>query len=531
MGDAADRGEPAFREPPVQGSGPRGMVYLVGAGPGDRGLITVRGLEALRRADVVVYDHLANPSLLDECCDGCERVYVGKQAGRRALPQERINALLAERALRGGTVVRLKGGDPFVFGRGGEEALELARRGIPFAVVPGVTAAVAAAACAGIPLTHRGLASSAALITGHEDPAKTGNRVDWDRLALGAGTLAVYMGVKNLPRITERLLSAGLPTDTPAALILWGTLNRQQTLTAELGGIAALAEKAGVEPPAVLVVGEVVGLRRELRWFDTRPLFGRTVVVTRGRRQAPELSGALEELGARVRELPTIAMQPVEDSSALDGAIQELGAYAWVVFTSVNGVEAFFSALERAGQDARGLAGTRAAAIGPETAARLREHGIRADLVPGRFTSRALLASFASLQKDYRGERFLLPGSDIAGDLLPAGLEEMGAEVTALPVYRTLAPAYRPEEADEVFGRAPDLVTFTASSTARNLAAILRSCGRERYAKRIRGACIGPVTAETARDLGIEVAVEARTHTIAGLVEAIEHYFRGEGGA
>jgi uroporphyrinogen III methyltransferase/synthase len=504
-------------------------VYLVGAGPGDRGLITVRGLEALRRADVVVYDHLASPSLLEECGAGCERMYVGKQAGRRALAQERINALLAEHAGRGRTVVRLKGGDPFVFGRGGEEALELARRGIPFAVVPGVTSAAAAAACAGIPLTHRGLVSSATLVTGHEDPGKAGGRVDWDRLGRGAGTLAVYMGVRNLPRITARLLSAGLPPGTPSALIRWGTLNRQQTLTAELGEIASLAVKAGLEPPAVLVVGETVGLRRELRWFENRPLFGRTLVVTRGRRQAPELSGALEELGALVRELPTVAIRPVDEPSALDGAVGELGSYAWVVFTSVNGVEFFFSALERAGLDARALAGTRAAAIGPETAARLREHGVRADLVPGRFTSRALLGSFAARKKGCTGERFLLPGSDIAGDLLPAGLEEMGAEVTRLPVYRNLAPGYRAEEVDEVFGQAPDLVTFTSSSTARNLAAILRSCGREEYLGRIRGACIGPVTAETARGQGIEVALEAPAHTVAGLVRAIQTYFRGKG--
>lgn len=529
MDDTAGRRDPAHDKPRAQGAGPPGMVYLVGAGPGDRGLITVRGLEALRKAEVVVYDHLANPSLLDECPEACERVYVGKQAGRRALSQEEINALLAARALEGETVVRLKGGDPFVFGRGGEEALALSRRGIPFAVVPGVTAAVAAAACAGIPLTHRGIASSAALITGHEDPAKTGGEVDWNRLALGADTLAVYMGVRNLQRITARLLSAGLPAGTPAALIRWGTLNRQQTLAADLGGIAALAEKAGLEPPAVLVVGKVVGLRGELRWFDDRPLSGRTVVVTRARRQAPALSTALEELGARVQEFPTILIQPVEDTTWLHGAIRELGSYTWIVFTSVNGVQIFFTALGRAGGDARAFAGVRVAAIGSQTAACLREHGVRADLVPGRFTSRALLASFASLKEDRQGERFLIPGSDLAGDPLPAGLEEMGAEVVVLPVYRNLAPAYRAEEVDQVFGRNPDLVTFTASSTARNLAAALRSCGREEYLGRIRCACIGPVTAETARGLGFEVAVEAPEHTIGGLVEAVKRSFHGGG--
>jgi uroporphyrinogen III methyltransferase/synthase len=505
-----------------------GVVYIVGAGPGDEDLITVRGIQALREADVVVYDYLANPSLLDECPEGCRRIYVGKMAEKHSLPQEQISGLLVEQARLGKAVVRLKGGDPFVFGRGGEEALDLAANGIPFVVVPGITAAVAAAAYAGIPLTHRGLASSAALITGHEDPFKADSDVDWESLALGAGTLAVYMGVKNLPFIVERLLSAGRSADTPAALIRWGTLNKQQTLTGRLGQIAGLAEKQGYGPPAILVVGKVVGLREKLHWFDTRPLFGKKVVVTRSRNQASELSRALRRSGAEVRELPSICISPAEDLSGLDRQLEHLDTFSWIVFTSVNGVEVFFSRIERAGQDARALSGVKVAVIGEQTADRLRKHGIRADLVPERFTSEAVLARFTELKEDYRGERFLFPGSEISGELLPAGLEEMGAEVVRLPVYRNRVPDYSAEEVDEVFENNPDLVTFTSSSTVNHLAEILQSCGRANYLKAIRGACIGPVTAETARKRGIPVILEASPHSIDGLVSAIEHHFRAK---
>jgi len=503
-----------------------GLVYIVGAGPGDEDLITLRGVQALREADVVVYDYLANPSLLDECSRDCERIYVGKMAGKHSLPQEEINGLLVDRARRGKTVVRLKGGDPFVFGRGGEEAIELAAAGIPFAVVPGITAAIAAAAYAGIPLTHRGLASSAALITGHEDPTKADSDVDWERLALGAGTLTVYMGVKNLPVIVDRLMSAGRSAETPAALIQWGTLNRQQTLTGRLGEIAALAEQQRFGPPAILVVGEVVGLREKLRWFDTRPLFGKRVVVTRSRGQASELSAALRRLGAEVPELPSISISPMEDLSELDRHLEKLGAFSWIVFTSVNGVDVFFSRVERAGLDARTLSGIKVAVMGEETAARLRGHGIIADLVPDRFTSEAILGRFAELKPDYRGERFLFPGSAIARELLPAGLEKMGAEVVRLPVYRNLVPEYTPEEVDAVFEDTPDLVAFTSSSTVNHLVEILEFCGRSRYLESIRGACIGPVTAETARRRDIPVILEADVHSIDGLVRAIEQHFR-----
>ncbi|MEE8592186.1 MAG: uroporphyrinogen-III C-methyltransferase [Spirochaetia bacterium] len=506
----------------------RGIVYIVGAGPGDEGLITTRGVEALQRAEVVIYDYLANPVLLDNCPESCERICVGKMAGKHSLPQEEINALLVARALEGKIVVRLKGGDPFVFGRGGEEALELARQDIPFAVVPGITSALAAAAYAGIPLTHRGMASTVVLITGHEDPKKADSDVDWDRLAVGAGTLAIYMGVKNLPGIVNRLTGAGRPADTPAALIQWGTLNRQKTLTGTLADIAALADARGFDPPAILVVGEVVDLREKLRWFDTRSLVGRKIVVTRSRNQASDLSRGLRELGAEVLEFPSIAIMALENLAKLDQVFKELSSFSWIVFTSVNGVQVFFSRLEQAGLDARALSTTKVAAIGTGTSCRLRGFGIRADLIPQRFTSEAVLETFAELKTDYSKERILFPGSEIGRELLPAGLEDLGAEVVRVPIYRNLIPKYSEEEVDSIFNEEPDLVTFTSSSTVTNLAEILRSCGRERYLRQIRGACIGPVTTRSARDQGIQVLVESSPHTISALIRAIKHYFQAK---
>ncbi len=503
-----------------------GKVFIVGAGPGDPALLTLRGAQALQEAEVLVYDHLANPRLLERCRPECERIYAGKSAGRQALSQEAINRLLVEQALRGKRVVRLKGGDPFMFGRGGEEALELAERGIEFEVVPGITAATAASAYAGIPLTHRGLASSAALVTGHEEPGKPESDVRWELLAAGAGTLAVYMGVKNLAAIVERLLRHGRPPGTPAALIRWGTLPDQQTLTAPLGEIVERCGQAGFQPPALLVVGEVVRLREKLRWFDTRPLFGRRIVVTRSRGQASQLSALLEGMGARVIEFPTIEIAPVEDLSPLDRAIGGLEAFSWLVFTSANGVEIFFARLFGLGRDGRALHGLRVAAIGGQTASRLEDFGIRADLVPERFTSAGTLEAFrAVFGASLQGESVLLPGSEIARDELPEGLREMGARVVQVPVYRNLRPDYSEEQLEALFSPPVDLVTFTSSSTATHLAAILDGCGRGSRLKELKGASIGPVTTRTARELGIPVAVESPQQTVAGLAEAIRAYF------
>lgn len=505
-----------------------GKVYIIGAGPGDRDLITVKGLKKLKEAEVIIYDYLANLELLEECAPGSERLYVGKMGGNHAKSQDEINTLLVTKAREGKIVARLKGGDPFVFGRGGEEALELASRGIRFEIIPGITAAVAAAAYAGIPLTHRGLASTAALVTGHEDPGKAESDMDWQALGAGSGTLAFYMGVKNLSAIAGQLMKHGRKADTPVALIRWGTLNCQETLTGTLEDISERAREARFAPPAILLVGDVVTLRERLRWFDTRPLFGRRIVVTRSRAQASDLSSSLRDLGAQVSELPTIDIEPVEDFTALDRAFRGLSSFSWIVFTSVNSVQIFFSRLLAAGLDSRALGGVRIAAVGPVTAS-IERFGLVPDLVPERFTSEETLKVFRALKDDYRGEKILFPGSEIARDLLPAGLEAMGAEVVRIPVYRNLVPEYSGDTLDKILAEA-DLVTFTSSSTVTNLASILREHGREEYLKRIRGASIGPVTSGTAKQLGIAVTLEAGTQTIRGLVEAIENYLTQEEG-
>lgn len=507
-----------------------GRVYLVGAGPGDPGLLTVRGAALLRRAEVVVYDHLAAPELLDLCPPACERIYAGKEAGAHTLGQGEIQRLLVARAREGRTVVRLKGGDPFLFGRGGEEALALAEEGVEYQVVPGVTAAAGAAACAGIPLTQRGLASMVTLATGHEDPLKEEGGLDWAALAAG-GTVVFYMGVRQLPAIVSRLLEHGRAGSTPAALIRWGTLPRQRTLVAPLERIAGQAAQAGMGPPALLVVGEVVSLRERLAWFERRPLFGRRVVVTRaaGPGGEEELPGLLAGLGAEVACFPTIEIRPAVDPGPLDRAMEGLRRYDWIVFTSPNGVQAFFERLLRAGLDARALGGVRLAVIGPQTGERLASFGLRADRAPQQATSEELLETFRAAGEDLAGRRVLFPGSQIASDLLPAGLESLGARVERLAAYRTLVPAPGGEELERTFAAAPDLVTFTSGSTARHLAGMLDRAGRGGLLAALRGASIGPMTSAELRKLGIAVAVEAAEHTVPGLARAVERHFRQAG--
>ena len=502
-----------------------GKVYIVGAGPGDAGLITQRAVQVLQEAQAVVYDNLANEELLEHCSSQCERIYVGKMAGCHTKPQGEINRLLIEKALEKKTVVRLKGGDPFVFGRGGEEALELAAAGLEFEVVPGITAAVAASAYAGIPLTQRGICSSVSLITGHEDPEKAESQILWEHISPGTGTLVFYMGVKNLPHIASHLIKNGRPGSTPAALIRWGTLNNQETLTGTLETIAAQALEAGFLPPAVLVVGEVVQLRDKLRWFDNRPLFGKRILVTRSRSQSSELSSRLRALGAQAVEFPTIEITTMDDYGDLDNAIGRLDDFSWILFTSVNGVYIFFERLLKAGLDSRALEGVKVAVIGEQTAARLKGFGIIADLQPERFTSEAALEAFRSRKEDLRGRRVLFPGSEIARDILPEGLRKLGAEVVIVPVYRNLRPEYTDGELDELFDTPPDLITFTSSSTVTNLASILRGHHRENFLERIRGASIGPVTSATARENGIHVVTEAAPHTIPSLVYSILDYY------
>jgi uroporphyrinogen III methyltransferase/synthase len=478
-------------------------VYLVGAGPGDPGLITVRGAELLARADVVVFDRLAHPSLLDLAPSGAERIDVGKAPGRVAMDQDGINATLVEHGLAGRLVVRLKGGDPFVFGRGGEEAEALIDAGVPFEVVPGITSAIAAPAYAGIPVTHRGLSTHVTIVTGHEDPAKGSTDTDWPALARAGGTLVILMGAGRLATIVDLLMANGRAPETPVAAVRWGTRAEQSTTRATLATITAL----GVASPSAIVVGPVAGL--DLAWFEARPLFGRRIVVTRAREQASGLRTRLEELGAEVIELPTITIEP------LPVAVPRLGDIAWLVFTSANGVDGFFTrGLAARELDARSLGAVRVAAIGPGTAAALARFGVRPDLVPERFVAESLLEAFPPALS---GERVVLARAEQARDVLPEGLERLGYAVEVLPVYRTVAATPDPADLERVRAGEVDAITFTSSSTVTNFCDLVG--GLPDPAPEI--VSIGPVTSDTARARGLTVTAEADPHTIDGLVTAL----------
>jgi uroporphyrinogen III methyltransferase / synthase len=503
------------------------MIYLVGSGPGDPGLLTLKGLECLREADAVVYDRLAPESLLEHAGSDTELIYVGKQPGdREAMKQEEINALLVELGGAGKTVVRLKGGDPYVFGRGGEEALALIDAGLSFEVVPGVTSGIAAPAYAGMPVTHRGVATSVAFVTGHEDPAKGRRDVDWSRVANGADTLVLYMGVGRLREISAELVSAGRSPATPVAVIRWGTVPEQRTVTGTLGDIAGRVAEAGLGPPAITVVGDVVALRGAgLAFYERRPLFGRRVVVTRARAQAGELSKRLVRLGAEVLEFPTIEIRTPADFGPLDAAILDLDTFDWLVFTSVNGVEGFLARLAHHRLDLRAVPrGAKVAAIGPATAQRLGEAGLRVDVVPREFRAEALLEALPV--ESLAGRKILIPRAKVARDVLPERLRGAGAEVVVPPVYES-APSSKGKElvAERLEAGAVDCVTFTASSTVENFAGVFGEREAVRLLSRARVACIGPITAGTAREHGIRVDAEAREYTIPGLVEAVADLF------
>ena len=501
-----------------------GKVWLLGAGPGAPGLITMAGSACLAQADVVVYDRLAHPHVLDLAPREAERIYVGKQSESHTMGQADINDLLIARAREGKRVVRLKGGDSFVFGRGGEEAEALASAGVPFAVAPGVSSAVAAPAYAGIPITHRGLASSFAVVTGHEDPTKEGSSINWANLATGVDTLVFLMGVKSLPMIVDELLQHGRPADTPAAVIEWGTLPRQRTVSGTLVDIVDRVAEVRLGPPAVTVVGEVVRLRESLRWFDQRPLFGKRVLVTRTRRQASALTQALSEAGAEPIELPTIEIEPRADDTSVQAAIRALqgGRYRWVVFTSANGVDLFFEPLRRRGLDARAFASSKVAAIGPGTAEALAARGILADVVPDEFVAEGLLRALAS--EEMGGQWVLLPRAEGGRRELVDGLNAMGARVDELPLYAATVP--REPDAEGLRRlRAGDVnvVALASSSAARNLVQMLG--GDVEPLARALIACIGPVTARTVEEMGLVAPLVAEEHTIIGLVQALEEHF------
>jgi uroporphyrinogen III methyltransferase/synthase len=509
-----------------------GTVYLVGAGPGEPGLITVRGAELLRRADVVIYDALANPKLLAHC-PSAAAIYVGKRAASHSMTQDQINALLVEHGKKpGNRVVRLKGGDPFVFGRGGEECEALANAGIPFEVVPGITAAIAAPAYAGIPVTHRDLNSSFTFLTGHEkeeeyrdDQAKArrsggGSDVDWKSIAK-LPCLAFYMGVKSLPRICRNLIDHGMNPDTPAATIQWGTTPRQRTITGTITTLPALVADAKLTPPALTIIGQVVRLRERMNWFETRPLFGQTVVVTRTREQASDLSDQLTALGANVLEAPTIELAPATDPAVVSAALAD-GPWDWVIFTSRNGVTATKSALFASGLDARAFGNARIATVGDATAAAVREElSLRVDLCPREFVAEALADALAN-QAEIRGKRFLLLRAEIARAVLIDRLTRGGAAaVRDVAVYETRPAAALPTEVTQALAtNAVDWITFTSSSTAKNFAGLLGT-GYATQLECINLASIGPVTTATLRELGLTPTVQAEPHTIGALVDAI----------
>jgi uroporphyrinogen III methyltransferase/synthase len=505
----------------------KGMVYLVGAGPGDPGLLTLKGMECIKMADVIVYDRLAGGGILAHAGKGAQLIYVGKGPDKHTLKQEEINRLLVEKAAAGKIVTRLKGGDPFVFGRGGEEAQVLREAGISFEVVPGVTSAVAVPAYAGIPVTHRGIASSFSVITGNEDPDKEDSDLDWEGMARGTGTLVFLMGMSNLSTIAAQLIKHGKPGETPVAVIMWGTRTNQRTLVARLDDVARRAGEEGFENPSVIVVGGVASLRESLNWFEKKPLFGCRVLVTRSREQASALSRAIKDLGGEAIEFPTIEIREPLDYLPLDRAIDAAGKYRWIIFTSANGAKYFFDRMFGLGVDIRELKGANICAIGPKTREALEGYGLKVEYVPAEYIAEEIAAGLKG--KILPGDRVLLPRADIARKALARLLAAEGALVDEVTTYRTVAGGGGREMVRAMLEKGEiNYVTFTSSSTVKNFVGLV---GEEDYKGLLSGAkvaCIGPVTADTARGLGLAVDIEAGRYTIEGLLEAIlEDYARG----
>ena len=497
-----------------------GHCYLVGAGPGDLGLVTLRAKEAVENGDVLIYDYLCNPEILLWAKSDAEKIYVGKKAGAHTLTQEEINELLVKKTAAGLRVVRLKGGDPFVFGRGGEEALALAREKLSFEIVPGVSSAIAAPAYAGIPVTHRGMATQVTFFTGHEDPTKMESSLDFAELANLKGTKVMLMGVDRLGIITSKLLENGANPATPVTLIRWGTTPQQETLTGTLSTISELAEKAAFKAPAIAVFGEVARLRDDLRWFDKRPLFGKRIVVTRSRKQAGVLTKSLAELGADVIEIPTIRTEPPTNLREFAEMVRDAHAYDWLLFTSPNAVEAFFEMFYRIYSDAREIGGTRIAAVGPATAQKIRDYRLRVDVQPDEFVPEAIVDALRK-DGDIENLRVLIPRAEITRDVLATMLTKLGAIVDETIAYRTvpetndISGALARFDAEDV-----DLITFTSSSTVENFLAL-----RPKLPKNLKTASIGPVTTQTMRKSGLRIDFEATQHDIPGLVAVILREF------
>jgi len=501
-----------------------GRVYLIGAGPGDPGLLTVRGKELLAEAEVVVYDRLASPRLLPFASPGAERIYVGKRMGSHTVTQEDINRIIVEKAREGKCVARLKGGDPFMFGRGGEEAQILAKAGIYFEVVPGVTSAIAVPAYAGIPLTHRAHTASVAFITGHRKLDSNEADIDWEGLAKGVGTLVFLMGMKNLQNIAERLMKYGRSPDTPVAVTRWGTTPLQTSVTGNLKNIVEKIREARLGPPSIIVVGEVVALRDKANWFENLPLLGKRILVTRTREQASDLVRLLERRGAYCLECPTIEVHWPKDLRPLDQAINSLASFDWVIFSSTNAVRFFFERLFGLGFDLRALGNIRIAAVGAGTGKAISDLHLTSDVMPDDFRAEGLMQAFSEI--GVSGKRILIPRAEKAREILPSRLSELGAEVSLVTTYVTLAPKIKPEILAILEQEIIDVLTFTSSSTVKNFFYLLSDDLRNKIIGQAKVACIGPVTAGTAEAFGLEVTVQPDTFTIPSMVSAIEDLFK-----
>lgn len=507
----------------------KGKVYLIGAGPGDPGLITLKAVNCIKEADVVVYDYLANKKFLDYAGKKAEVFYVGKMGGAHTLPQEEINKLIIKKAQEGKIIARLKGGDPFIFGRGGEEAEEIVQAGIDYEVIPGVTAGVAAAAYAGIPLTHRDFTTTVAFITGHEDPTKDESNIYWDKISTGIGTLVFYMGIGNLEPNMKKLMENGRSPDTPVALIRWGTTSNQQTITGTIKDIAEKAMAVNFKAPAITVVGGVVSLRDKLRWFDKKPLFGKKIIVTRSREQASDFSVLLEKYGAEPIEFPTIETVPPRDWKEVDRAIKKLSTYEWAIFTSVNGVKYFIERLKKHGKDIREFKGVKICAIGPATAKAIEDLGIQVDLVPKEYRAEAIIAGLG--KNKIKGKRFLLPRALKAREVLPEEIKRLGGKIDVLTAYRTIKPKEKTDEIRKMFQeKAIDVVTFTSSSTVENFVSMFKKGEAAALLQNVVVASIGPITKDTASTLGIKTDIISKKYTIPALADEIVNYFKKQEG-
>lgn len=501
-----------------------GIVILVGAGPGDEGLLTLKGKTWIERADVIVYDYLANINLTRFAKPQTELIYAGKQAGKATMKQGAINAILIEKAQEGKTVVRLKGGDPFIFGRGGEEAQAIKNAGMPFMVVPGISSPIGVSAYAGIPLTHRDCSSSISIITGSNEKGKEDLHIDWEKIASRSGTLVFLMGARKLPRIVEKLLEFGKSPDTPIAIIQWGTTPKQKSWVGTLGTIVDIAMKENISPPALTIVGEVAALKSEIDWFETLPLFGKTIVITRAREQSESFIQLLMEKGAEPYSFPVIQTVPPEDWGPLDKALADLNKYNGLIFTSVNGVKFFLQRLKQKEKDIRELKGVRIFAIGPKTAQAVQDLGIRVDVVPENFVAESLLESLG--KEDVKGKRYLLPRAQVAREILPHTLRDLGAEIDVAPAYQTILPVTLKDDLQSKLQEGNiDAITFTSSSTVKNFMEIVGD-DLKPLLNKITIACIGPVTAKTAESLGLQVDIIPEEYTIESLTQTIENYFK-----